>query len=1438
MAEEIFNQPLNSAEENNETSWYKALGAGLASGIIKIPEGIVSLGAELIDLGADSDTAGDVEEFFDKINIFEETAEERTIGKLTQAITQIAVPGGIGFKVANKAARKLTTKALKAKRENFYTNFGKGKKYYEANSPGSKLSKRQLKKIKPLETYDPNKLKRGLNKVIKLNKIYKYPRFAMAVTGGAVGEGLVIDTEEIGTFGDMFEGPTMLNRDENLSGREDATRKLMNRFKFGTESLLVTPLAFGVGSTVKSLSKRGKELAYSNSKFERFINKYIRVPLIPEGDMPNAIFKSGVTKSGLKSRDTHRAQQLVSNITKVVDGIFPVAQEVADKSVKAEKSKFMKDINEVLLGGDLDKGLDIKKLKELLDNLSVSKNINKDQQNLLSGSLIAARGELNNLVTILQKNSKGFNDSAKQELKDLFSKRLEGYIGSTYEIFNTKSSIFNFFKTYQPTDEVIKNVTKVFTSGGRTEQQARSIVDEILAKAQDMKKPSQLDNIKYTNKTMQNGKLNIKEMKIGISEGAPGTASEKKALKELFGETKDPRFTLFNGMTNLSSLARTSAYLTQILERNTEIQAKGGRGFFWTDKAKGLEAVNAKNTKIELVDMKEVLGKIDATENIINPFTSKETYYTTKEIGEAIRAANDVTGALQGFVRGKDTKGAEKVASWFYRNLLLFPKGVSQMAKTIFSIPTHLRNFFSAGAFTAANGILFEGLSNPGLLKKAFQEGIDVSGLLKAGQNSSRAQAAYQEMLELGLTNTQVQIGDMAALFKATDSGGNMLGDGPLVRMFKKFKDFAQGKYMAEDDTFKITNYTVELDRIIRSGAKRAHINSLNKLKTASKEGDKTATKKLIELEKRGVSLEDFKKELGLGSKEILDGNGIPVRNKALWELKKQAAEIVQNTVPNYAFVGEAVKTARLLPIGNFMSFPSEIIRTSTGIAQQGVKEMRHSVKTIGSNMGLTVIEAANPGVRVANDAITNGTYGTGFKRLLGMATTLTGIPIAVTEGAMALYDVTEEEIDAMRRFVPEWSKNSTLVPVRDDDGELRYIDFSHSNAYDLMARPFRTIMNGIQEGEQDGDTLLEGFVNGTMEASGELMNPFISESIWTEAMFDLYIRGGRTAEGKQLYTDQTSLGDKMAIQFMHLGKALAPSYKQFQRLGQASFGTPDKTGEILDIGPELAGFMGLRPIKIDPLRTMTFKIAGYQRGIRNARREFTGGFFGLLKGGSIDPQDIVERYIASNKARFDVQKDMFKNLEAAGILGESTAELQDVFKERQISNATFQSLNDGRFDPYFPSTDILNKFREISAGLDESDPFIEVGDEVRELQNSLRKLKLNQRFAIGGRSVQSQPGINVLESVLPMLVKIRDDMENLELDDEFNIKLTDYVAVDEEIITPPLPQTPMPIINQPQPAMPANVAQNTQGKDPITNLTRTEEALLSPMEKVIASRT
>ena len=99
-------EPLFPAEENNEVSWYTSGLAGIASGGIKVVEGAFSLGAELIDLGFDTNAAADVEMFFDKLNPLEEYAEQTGVGKLTQALVQIGVPGTAGFKLGSKLAKK------------------------------------------------------------------------------------------------------------------------------------------------------------------------------------------------------------------------------------------------------------------------------------------------------------------------------------------------------------------------------------------------------------------------------------------------------------------------------------------------------------------------------------------------------------------------------------------------------------------------------------------------------------------------------------------------------------------------------------------------------------------------------------------------------------------------------------------------------------------------------------------------------------------------------------------------------------------------------------------------------------------------------------------------------------------------------------------------------------------------------------------------------------------------------------------------------------------------------------------------------------------------------------------------------------------------------------------------------------------------------------
>ena len=128
--------------------------------------------------GATGETfVADVEKFFDDINIFEDTAQDRVAGKLVEVFTQIGIPGSIGF----KAATKLADKALKAKKAGTYANL-------------------KSKSVTLAAT-----------KADELNKAAKTKRFAAGVFGGATGETFVADVEEIGTFGDFFDGPTAID---------------------------------------------------------------------------------------------------------------------------------------------------------------------------------------------------------------------------------------------------------------------------------------------------------------------------------------------------------------------------------------------------------------------------------------------------------------------------------------------------------------------------------------------------------------------------------------------------------------------------------------------------------------------------------------------------------------------------------------------------------------------------------------------------------------------------------------------------------------------------------------------------------------------------------------------------------------------------------------------------------------------------------------------------------------------------------------------------------------------------------------------------------------------------------------------------------------------------------------------------------------------------
>jgi hypothetical protein len=494
-----------------------------------------------------------------------------------------------------------------------------------------------------------------------------------------------------------------------------------------------------------------------------------------------------------------------------------------------------------------------------------------------------------------------------------------------------------------------------------------------------------------------------------------------------------------------------------------------------------------------------------------------------------------------------------------------------------------------------------------------------------------------------------------------------------LLKPLSKLKSVSQDLYTAEDDFWKIYSWAVEKSRLAKA------------------------------YEKAGVNKSSFFNRNG---KEIKLTDDF---------LEEEAADIVRNNIPNYDYVSDFVKGTRKLPLGNFVSFPAEIARTGVNIVRRALREINETID-ITDGAG-NIIKTVTP------------LKGIGYTRLFGFTTTVAAIPVATTAAFQALYDVTDEEREAIRRFAAQWSKNSTLLPIKDENGNFKYIDFSHANAYDTLLRPLQTVVNSVQEGNKDNDGMMDDFAKGVLTSMSEFAQPFISESIWTEAVSDILMRGGRTREGFQVYNDQDNDGDKTSKIMAHLVKAQMPfSLDQLKRLDRSikqvdvlTKGEYDEYGQNFEFGDEFGGLFGFRAIEVKPDRTMNFKVAEFQRGIRDSRSLFTRA---VLKGGPIEPREIVDAYINSNRAMFDVKKKLKGDMDAARLLGISEEAFYDSLD--RVSAREINDIDDNIFTPYEISNEVANAIEENAMKIGSSDPLQGALYAIDSIQNKMSNLNLS----------------------------------------------------------------------------------------------------------------
>ena len=1338
----------------SEVGITESIGSALVSGAIKIPKGFMNIGAWTMDVFGDENIPVDqgkvaqFENWFDKTYIggLEGYAEERARATAVGRLTEMMVQFYGGWKTVGKGAEKIALKAQEGINK-ATTAIKKGKYLRTAgNKEGYKLAK----------------------EVEKWNKLSGKQKFAGMFVGGGVTGGVIYDNLNIGTFGDIEALdflPTGLDREQKDTAKEDAMRMFYNKLKFAGEmGFPIIPAIIGGGRIGKSILDGAVKRNANAGKFDKFVEKFVARPFRSRGPFPEKQFQAMQRLEGKRTSANLLSTDYLRNLDELVKQISKYSQGAANASgMTTEMSSLIVDLIRkgklgVQNGKVVVKGFGEKDLENFYQAMTGKLKIKSEDVVKLVEQLTGVHQSWAQFLnTVVQ--GKNLNVATK-EFTALMNDRIRNTLNSEYKIFEqggVKPLVEN-----AASNDVLKEVADIFMRSAKANGKRLSAEDaELIVK--DIIKNVRLDKntttpiFKYeASDIAKNKALIVKNIGENITGGGKfkpdgkggliQTKSDLAAFNKLFGKFENAESIIANVTTDLAEIAARDRFYNVIKEGSDEMIKKGEIGIVYPTYNSALKAFG--------------LGEeiIDATSGLQLPQKLGEQAYTvpingmftTRTIAEGLKygAANSMGSITKNIV---------------YQYAVMLPKGLIQAGKTVGGPFTHARNFSSGAVTTVALGNFSYALRHPGVAIRSMITAFNTlqpqllyrnkPGALryieKGGKQISLSdsefadalkgeggQALYRFLLEEGMVNQSAIMRDAIGLLEdVAKQEFLMKAWNKLGRKTKAVIKGAQDMYVAEDDIWKTWNFLMEDHKI--AGAYQRAIK---------------------------------KKIINPATNKPYTQMDIPNR----LDIMKMATQNVREMLPNYAYVSELVQASRRSPLGNFVSWPAEIIRTSTNISMVSKREMADPVfKLIGAE-------------RAAGFAMTVGTIG----------------PAAIW-GASQLAGFTKEKLMALREFVPYFSKDNTLLPVY-EDGKYKYIDFSRAFFYDVVTQPFQTTFTEMNRREDE--PVIPSIVMGLTKALGKLVEPFVSESIWISGIMDLYARGGKTKRGQAIWNERDSEGDKIFKAIGHLTKLYTPgSTVQLERLYNAITGKTIK-GTQYEVSDELLGLIGLRKAPVDIPRSIEIMIGQFLKSERDERKLI---YAGTLTGDPIkDDNKIIRQFIFANQQRLETYEVMRRQYDAAKVLGMKEKDIKEIFKARG-NEALYKMIKANKFKPFGITDGMKDAYERMSEKYNIENPLSKrIIKRLEKIEKKLKKQKLNREFKI-----DSERYLFNEKSIIDRGIEL--------------FKQDDKPALPEGFSK--LPDTPQPVVNN---------AQMAQNVDPITNLTSTETALLSPTEKVIAGRT
>jgi hypothetical protein len=729
-----------------------------------------------------------------------------------------------------------------------------------------------------------------------------------------------------------------------------------------------------------------------------------------------------------------------------------------------------------------------------------------------------------------------------------------------------------------------------------------------------------------------------------------------------------------------------------------------------------------------------------------------------------------------------------------YRMLMQGKVGV-QIGKTLYSPQTQVRNVSSAAFFALMNGHIGGQASVTNAMK------IVLDDIFKAGKRNIdevEFNDYVERLVRLGVWDENVVASELKSIMNQIKNNTVNTTDKLFDKLIKSAPtDKVARLYAGGDNLWK--HFGFEYGR--------------SQLNMALKNID---------------DVKAWYRDMG---EEFLERNPVTGALKTFDDhIDDASAYLLRNTYPTYSKVPPFIQNLRKLPIGAFISFPAEILRTGANIINIGLKEA----------------SSKNAAIRQM-----------GLRRLMGAFMTSYATGTGLVQLAQFLTNSTDAQWDAYQRSsAAPWDANSNLLAIEGwKNGEAAAINFSYFSPYDSLWAPLEAAIAQASKQELNPQETEEYVLNLMFAEDGPVMkflNPFITEPLGYDRVLDVTVRNGKKDQGGTVYSPSDNLGDKFIKSFTYILDGVQPGVTSSGQKIAGSIGKDlTKGGKPLNLKDELlALFAGIRIIRIDTKKDLRYFSSEMNRLLRAV--DENENFYNVNTYRQNTPNDMVETFKNMQDEAFKIQKDMYIRVKDLQLLDLDEDTIKQIMVDSGVNKKLATAIMDGEFTPVnYSKARFESKIKVIEDELakdigkfkfrlneDFVFPEFELDDVIDEYEDKpffKETYDKDRKEFVGGYYPEN---FDYKMDEKGFLLKdengdpIRDDgfikrsLRNISpvIKKGFN-KLINPLSDDFSMKTPPLPNMPQPNVQ-----MASNI-------NPTTGLTQTQEALLSPSEQVIAKR-